>query len=74
MSGPQSGRRPELRDGTGDGREEGRAHGGVLPGGDGEGHREGDGEAMKGETAAEPVSVEEGRCQRCGEEIQPVPT
>lgn len=29
---------------------------------------------MKHETANEPVAAEEGRCQRCGEEILPVPT
>ena len=29
---------------------------------------------MKHETATQPVSAEEGRCQRCGEEILPVPT
>ncbi len=29
---------------------------------------------MTSETANEPVSVEEGRCLRCGEEILPVPT
>lgn len=29
---------------------------------------------MKSEAFAEPVSVEEGRCLRCGEEVLPVPT
>jgi len=29
---------------------------------------------MKAETAGSPVSVEEGRCRVCGEEVLPVPT
>ena len=67
MSGPQSGRRPELRDEAPNDERHGRAR------------REGRtprraGAPMKHETANEPVAAEEGRCQRCGEEILPVPT
>ncbi len=29
---------------------------------------------MNAETAGSPVSVEEGRCRVCGEEVLPVPT
>ncbi len=29
---------------------------------------------MKAETASSAVSVEEGRCRACGEEVLPVPT
>lgn len=64
MSGPDSGRRPELRDEAHDERNE--------PGGRpeaGRARRE-----MKAETAGSPVNVEEGRCRVCGEEVLPVPT
>ena len=74
MSRPESGRRPELRHGNDDGRNEGRDRDRALPGGGAARRGEGTGEEMKSETAAGPVSVEEGRCLRCGEEIQPVPT
>lgn len=68
MSGPQSGRRPELRD---------EAHGDEYDERDERGSRPGGGRArreMKAETAGSPVSVEEGRCRVCGEEVLPVPT
>ena len=67
MSRPESGRRPELRDEARDHERDARS------GREGRA-RSGPGDPMKHETANEPASVEEGRCQRCGEEILPVPT
>ncbi len=74
MSGPQSGRRPELRN---EKREDERRH--DVPHGEGRpfgpgGPRDASREEMKSANADEPVSHEEGRCRSCGEEILPVPT
>ena len=73
MSGPESGRRPELRDEACD---DERNESGVR-GAPGSGARPEGGRArrtMNAETAGSPVSVEEGRCRVCGEEVRPVPT
>lgn len=68
MSGPESGRRPELRDeARGDEYDERNEHAACPEGG--RARRE-----MKAETAGSPANVEEGRCRVCGEEVLPVPT
>jgi hypothetical protein len=74
VSGPQSGRRPELLDETrNDERRETRTGRGDLSARGGPAGKD-ERDEMKSENAGAPVAVEEGRCASCGEEIQPVPT